>query len=165
MTLTTHIAIAAAVTHPFMGAHPAVIFSIAVASHYLADAVPHWDYRLASMGSSTIPREKRWSGTVSTVRMDIVRAGSDALIGAILVFLVARPSDPVAIAWLVASIIGGPLPDAMQGVYYIFKHPRWLAPLQRFHDHMHSKVRLGYYPLIGIPFQLAILLGALALIR
>ena len=49
MTLTTHSLIAAAVTKPLAAANPLLIFAAAFASHLIADAIPHWDYPLASL--------------------------------------------------------------------------------------------------------------------
>ncbi|KKW21186.1 MAG: hypothetical protein UY61_C0012G0009 [Candidatus Adlerbacteria bacterium GW2011_GWC1_50_9] len=49
MTLATHIVIAGAITRPIAGAHPALLFLVSLASHYLADAIPHWDYDIRSV--------------------------------------------------------------------------------------------------------------------
>src|SRR3989338_1430896 len=49
LILSTHILIATAAAKPFFGAHPAIILATAIVSHFLSDAIPHWDYHLATM--------------------------------------------------------------------------------------------------------------------
>ena len=154
MTLTTHSVIAAAITRPIMHSHPALIFLVGVASHYLSDAVPHWDYSLGSVvQSDNHKRHLDWHGSPGLTAF--VKICLDFFLGFGIVFLVVRPDSTQKFLWAGLSVFGGVLPDLLQGVNLTLKsHPLW--PLQRFHDFCHTKIRLGPYPLIGIPFQLAI---------
>lgn len=47
MILTSHaiVGVAAASVFP---SHPILAFSVAIASHYIVDAIPHWEYDLLS---------------------------------------------------------------------------------------------------------------------
>ena len=72
----------------------------------------------------------------------------------------ARPQSLHEALPLAAAVIGGILPDFLQGVYFT-KKAEFLKPLQKLHDFMHTKIKLGPYPLIGIPFQVAILILSL----
>ncbi|MBI4137782.1 MAG: hypothetical protein HY472_00850 [Candidatus Sungbacteria bacterium] len=130
------------------------VFAVAFISHLLSDAVPHWDYPLASLIKKGDAKE--WRQTPASLKTDLLRTGFDALAGVALVFLIIRPKTRQEFFWASAAALGGILPDFLQGVYYIGGEPRWLAPLQNFHQKIHSKIALGPYPLIGIPFQILI---------
>lgn len=158
MILATHIIIAAAVTKPIAHMHPALIFGVAVASHYLSDALPHWDYELTAIADKENTATRHWNLQSASLAHDIVRFSLDAIVGAAFVIMLLSPlsfSD-----WIAATlaIIGGALPDFLGGLYMLGL--KFLLPHQRFHDWIHTKIRLGPYPLIGIPFQ--ILIAAIA---
>ena len=156
MTLTTHALIAAALAKPLIHVHPIFAFIIAFASHFPADAIPHWDYRLRSVVSSDAPLEKRWKPSRKTLRDDFLRVALDGFLGALAIFAIRRPNTYEEIFWAISVIVGSMLPDFLQGVYFFLKRPAALTPLQKFHQWIHSKIRLGPYPLIGIPFQLMV---------
>jgi hypothetical protein len=167
MTLTTHIAIAAAVTKTFAVQNPVIGFFIAVATHYAADAIPHWDYRLhAASAFAGVPKENWTADQAGTFRALIVRdirsIALDGITGALAALIVIRPATTTQWLWLGAVIVGGCLPDLLQGLY--LGGVRFLKPLQTFHDRMHTSIRLGPYPLIGIPFQALIFLAAIRML-
>ena len=156
MTLATHIAIAAAVAGPLAGIHPAIAFFAAVATHYAADAIPHWDYRLFSMSDRTDTRNKKWVFTRTTLKKDILRTTLDGMLGITLILVFA---PPISFSGLLTSgliVVGAILPDFLQGIYYT-KKADFLKPVKNFHDYVHSKINLSPYPLLGIPFQIIIL--------
>ena len=163
VTLTTHSIIAAAVTSPLAHLHPALTFVVALASHYMSDAIPHWDYRLESIGDTENPDRRTWSRSRNTLCRDIARFSADGLLGAGIVLLVTWPVTPREWLWAGSAIVGGSLPDFLQGLY--MARARFLKIHQRAHDFMHSDIRLGPYPAIGIPFQLAIAFAALWFLR
>lgn len=164
MILATHIAIAAAAAKPFAGMHPLVAFLIGVASHYASDAIPHWHYP-----TRTLPKEHEekmgwtWRGDTRTRIGDFLRFALDGAAGAAIVVLAAPPATAAAWWWISAAACGSILPDALQGIY--FAGARFLAPHQIFHDRLHTGIKLDAYPRIGIPFQLAIGLAALYVLR
>lgn len=157
MTLTTHIAIAAAVTKPLMGFHPGIVFAAALASHYLSDTIPHWDYTILSFPDKTLDdvHKRKWDFSIKTFWIDILRIGSDFFIGSTILWLILRPETLAEWIFAAAVIAGGTLPDFLQGVYYTRKAD-FLKPPHIFHDFMHTKIKLGPYPLIGIPFQILV---------
>ena len=159
MTLTTHSIIAAAVTKPLAAANPAFIFIAAVISHYLSDAIPHWDYRLSSIEDAEDSDKRHWTHNRNTIINDIRRFAFDGFLGAGVVLLIIRPVTREQWIWAILAIIGGSLPDFLQGLYML--KLRFLKPHQRLHDLMHSKIRLGPYPRLGIPFQALIYASAL----
>ncbi|MBI2327346.1 hypothetical protein HYU92_03400 [Candidatus Curtissbacteria bacterium] len=102
MTATAHALIGASlavkITNPYLG------IPLAIASHYLADLIPHWD-------AGTNHRKK------SLTRIKI-EATLDVLLGFALVFLIFRNlADPV---YLFAMVISAQLPDWLEAPAWIF---------------------------------------------
>src|SRR3989344_2535542 len=83
MTLATHIAIAGALGAPFVGAVPPVaLFAFALGSHYLADTVPHYDYKLRYAFNEG-PNPPRFN-LLDFLIHDCGRVGFDIALGATL---------------------------------------------------------------------------------
>ena len=163
MTLTTHIAIAAAVTKPLASYHPIFAFLLALASHYLSDAIPHWDYNLASVEKDKEGDMVHWTFTKKTILVDLFRTGLDGILGTSLVIFLLWPDTLKEAIYIFSLIVGGVLPDFLQGVYHTGR-AEFLKPLSEFHKRIHTKIKLGPYPLIGIPLQLIILLLSLMIL-
>lgn len=102
MTATAHAlvsgAIAAAIPDPY------IALPLAFASHFLMDAVPHWD-----IGTDWRMRPKRNTGMIAIM---------DTIIGfTVTYFLFAGKVDSV---FLLSAITVGNLPDWLEAPYYIF---------------------------------------------
>lgn len=164
MTLATHIAIAAAAAKPFAAFHPVIPFVIGAVSHFLADAIPHWDYRLESMADADDAEKQHLEFSKKTCARDLLRLSADGFLGAGIAFLALQPRAPAELFFFGAIVIGGALPDFLEGIYATRRAP-FLAPLHAFHHWIHTKIKLGPYPYIGIPFQILIVLIALFFIR
>lgn len=154
MTLTTHSIIAAAVTKPISHLHPLITLAVAIATHYLSDAIPHWDYPLKSIEHTEDKENRHWGTNRKAIIKDISSMTFDGLLGAAIVIIVVRPVTREQWFWVFAAVVGGCLPDFLQGLY-MFKIS-FLRAHQRLHDFFHTNIRLGPYPLIGIPFQTVI---------
>jgi hypothetical protein len=152
MTLATHIVIGAAVARPLMAFNPGFAFLAAFISHYLADAIPHWDYNLDSIADRDEDLKKHWVITRASLSRDITHAALDAFLGTAFIFTFFPPTSLETFLWAAATIMGAVLPDFLQGLFMI-RRPSWMYPIQKFHTIMHTKIKLGPYPLIGIPFQ------------
>ena len=159
MTLATHIVIAAAVTKKIALYHPVIGFFAAIASHYFSDAIPHWDYSLHASEHDDDIRMRRWGNNRALLLADLRHVALDGLLGAGIVLLAIRPVSAAQWMWAALSVVGGVLPDFLQALY--FSGMRFLLPFQRLHDWAHTEIKLGHYPLIGVPFQAAIFLLAL----
>ena len=123
MTLTTHIAIATAVTKPIMRAHPFFIFLFAFLSHYAADAIPHWDYHLCSVNEDTSEkRDHTLKNDPKLIGYDLLKVAFDITIGSTLSFILLRPELTFAGLLPVAlTILGGILPDMLQPIFWLWK--------------------------------------------
>ena len=162
MTLATHSIIATAVTKPLMRVHPVLILLVAIASHYLSDALPHWDYKIVSLENPEDKENRRFGKNRNAIMKDIRNFAIDGCLGAAVVLVAVRPATSQQWIWAICAIIGGCLPDFLQGVY-IFKI-KALRLHQNLHDIFHTKIRLGAYPMLGIPFQALIVLVALTVL-
>lgn len=160
MTLTTHIAIAAALTKPLVKLHPAFTFIAALASHYLTDAIPHWDYSLQSLPKEPVTQGRVWQWQSREFWKDCNHIALDATIGIGIAFFALRPDSVVSWTRVALMALGAVLPDFLQGVYFT-RRADFLKPVQQWHDQLHSKIKLGPYPWIGVPLQLIILGAAL----
>ena len=161
MTLTTHAVAGAALTSAF-GFNPVIGFAVGLASHFLLDAIPHWDYKLKSAKiDEKNPLDSDFLINQEAIR-DLVKISFDCLLGFVLAWLFFDTNGQGNLLALLAGAVGGVLPDALQFVYLNFRREP-LVSLQRFHIViMHVSLRLTN-PAYGVFYQGLILLLALFL--
>ena len=150
MTLATHAIVGAAVARLF-SLNPILAFFASIASHFLIDAIAHWDYHLKSAKTDL---EYPLQSDIFINRdfyFDLGKTAFDAILGAVLSFIIFQPSGYVDIQIIILGIIGGILPDTLQFLYYKFRHEP-LISLQKFHIWIHTKQKLESWQ-IGVFFQ------------
>ena len=159
MTLTTHAIVGAAIAC-VLPAHPYLVIAAAFASHFLLDAIPHWDYPLRS--DSVNPKVAAAMKYDRALLADMLTIGTDALLGiALALFLLATPGDSFLVLCAASAAI---LPDALQFAY--IKFPREpLVSLQRFHVWMHASRSLRERPILGLSAQIGLVLFTLIIAR
>lgn len=159
MTLTTHAIVGAAIAS-VIPAHPCLAIAAAFASHFLLDAVPHWDYPIRSDSvNPNVAAAMKYDGALLA---DVLTIGVDAMLGlGLALLLLERPSNFALVLCGAAAAI---LPDAFQFVY--MRLPREpLISLQRFHAWMHASRDLRAHPLLGVSAQIGLVLFVLLLAR
>lgn len=161
MILTTHIAIAAAAAKTISGGSPIAAFFISWGSHYLADFIPHWQYKLkAAENWKDDPKIWERVRKEKLPLVDYLKVGFDALAGALIIFFISPHSSLKDWLYILAIVAGGPFPD-----FLLFLHKRFswktLEILRKFHDSFHSGINLTPYPKLGIPLQAIIFFLAL----
>lgn len=139
MILTSHtiIGVAAASVFP---SHPIVAFSAALLSHYIMDAIPHWEYDLLSSEkdlnnplNNDIKIGKDFFSDLRKVSVDIFTG----IIASFLIFYFFGISKmPILI--LIAGISGGIAPDILQFVYFKFRQEPFKS-LYLFHYFIHNR--------------------------
>lgn len=165
MVLATHI-VTGGLIGSALNSNPALALVAGFASHFLLDAIPHWDYQLSSLSGSGMneddPLEMDISGRnfLSDLRKIIL----DVLIGAVSLFLLARFLDWSLSLALFLGVGAALLPDFLQFVYFQTKSPL-LRGLQHFHIWIHSDWRLDGRYLLGPFLQILLVLVLLAIIR
>ncbi len=128
MVLTSHILAGAVIGAEVKNIW--AIFGLGLASHYLMDALPHWDY-LVEISYGKI---KGWAKVVL-----------DILIGGAIVWLAVGNS----LDWyLVGGVFFALLPDLILFVYLIL-NLKFLAPLVNFHRWIHSDKNFNLFPGLG----------------
>jgi hypothetical protein len=146
MILCTHAIVGGAVATLFPS-HPALVAVAGFASHFVIDAIPHWDYPLQaiSIGADADNRSLRRDRRLI---LDLVLISFDACAGmAIAIWLFATPATMGAISLGGFTAI---LPDALRFAQSLYPHEP-LKSLQRFHQRIHSNQKLSWP--IGISSQ------------
>jgi hypothetical protein len=148
MILSTHAVVGGAIAS-LLPSHPVFAVFAAFASHFVIDAIPHWDYSLGSIaiGKGADNRGLRLS---RGVLIDLTKIVFDACAGLVLaLWLFATPAS----IWVVGlAACAAMLPDPLQFVHSL--SPREpLKTLQRFHSWIHSKRKLAWG--LGVSSQIA----------
>ncbi len=145
LILSTHAVVGAAIAS-LIPNHPLAAFVAGVASHFVIDAFPHWDYRLRSMFRGA---DKGVALAIdSGLAIDLALIGLDAFLG--IVLAVWLFSTPATIVTILLGALGGMLPDPLQFAHRLYPHEP-LRSLQRFHSWIHSKTKLAWP--IGVSTQ------------
>src|SRR6266702_2749483 len=146
MILSTHAIVGGAIAY-MLPSHSIMVAVAGFASHFLIDAIPHWDYPLQAI-SVRKDADNRFLKADRRLWMDLLTIAIDASTGLAIAILLFSPSAPI---WVIALGAGaGMLPDPLQFVHSLYKREP-LVTLQRFHIWMHTKRRLNWQ--IGIISQ------------
>jgi len=149
--LSTHAVVGAAIA-TLLPQDPLLVFGAGVASHFVIDAIPHWDYPLRGI---SVGRSQR-----GAIRLNgaLLRDGClialDACAGLALAILLFAQSAPIWI--LMIAAFAAMLPDPLQVVHRLYPHEP-LRTLQRFHEWMHTDRKLGWR--IGVASQVVFSIG------
>ncbi len=160
MTLGTHAIVGASVAS-LVPTNPLLAFILGFASHFLLDAIPHWDYKLYSLERKNGDKMQTYMHFNRFFLFDFARIGFDALLGLFVAFIAFRDSSAFPYIILVGAT-GAMLPDALQFVYFKWKKEP-VRSLQRFHGWIHAERRI-YDPLRGIVFQILVVIVAISLV-
>ncbi len=164
MILGTHAIVGAAVGRLIPNPLGAIVAGFI--SHFAIDAIPHWQYNLASMVHRDGPMEddmvinRKFAG-------DLARTGLDFALGMVLSLLLFQGTSLDNLVYnslpLLAGAVGGVLPDALQFVYFkIRREP--LTTLQKLHNWAHAGKNLDAFP-YGIASQLIVAAIAVVISR
>ncbi|MEK7187805.1 MAG: hypothetical protein AAB691_03090 [Patescibacteria group bacterium] len=158
MTLTTHGILGAATASLLPGSYP-IAWTAAFLSHFLSDAIPHWDYHTHSMKKALNPLMSDFVITRKS-GVDIAKIAVDFGLGMFLGYLLFY--SPSYNPWLLlGGAFFGILPDPLQFLYWKTRREP-LTSLQKFHVGIHAKTRIQEW-YVGIPVQIAIILVATGL--
>ena len=162
MTLSTHAIFGAAVAST-ISSHPILGFVLAFISHFLLDAIPHWDYHLSSHASDGHDHLNDDLVLNKAFIKDLSKIGLDMLLGLLIVLIIASQYQNLFIP-LILGLIAGVLPDFLQFVYMKWRHEPMIS-LQKFHIWIHAKTDLNNRPAVGITFQVILVVLALVIWR
>lgn len=155
MILTSHAIIGVAAASAFPS-HPILAFSVALISHYVMDAIPHWEYDLLS---SKKDRNNPLNNDITIGKdfiSDLMKVSFDMFLGIALSLFVFYflGLNFYSLLILIAGIIGGIAPDFLQFAYFRFRREPFKF-LYLFHYRIHSRNEsLEKHFIIGIFLQI-----------
>jgi hypothetical protein len=173
MILTTH-AITGAAVASILPNNPALGFAVGFVSHFLLDAIPHWDYDLRSSKKDLDNPLNNDLILNKSFIFDLIKMGFDAFLGiAISYFLFINPSVGVSnlslssllhsnIVW---AIIGSLFPDILQFIYFKLWRHEPLLTLQKFHIWLNRNKSLENRPVLGGLIQLILIILIVAIAK
>ena len=161
MTLTTHAIVGGAIAS-LMPAHPWLGLSLAFASHFLLDALPHWDYPIRS--SSINPEVGARMKYDDALFADLLTIGGDAALGTAVAVTFFNAQTPTSYLLALGGACAGMLPDALQFAYMRFPHQP-LTSIQRFHEWIHTTRRMSKQPVLGITSQIALVIASIVAVQ
>jgi hypothetical protein len=148
LTLTTHAIVGGAIAS-MMTSHPILGIGLAFMSHFILDALPHWDYPIRS--SSINPKIAGPMKYDRDLLIDVLVIGLDASLGlGLALFLFASRETCLLVFCGACAAI---LPDALQFAYMRFPREP-LVSLQRFHRWAHTSRSMNKRLVIGVLSQL-----------
>ena len=154
MILTSHIIISGILASKTQNYFLAA--AIGLISHYVLDAIPHWDYLLDKF-EFRIKTEKNFIKKKGFWR-EIIKVTADALAGFGLLALFVFLDKDANIAPLIISAFFGILPDAIQFLFWLtnWKFIEWNTTLHKFiHYLIYKKINPGFQS--GTITQIAII--------
>jgi hypothetical protein len=149
MILSTHAIVGAAIAS-FLPSHPATAFVLGFGSHFVLDAIPHWDYPISS--ASVNPKIGAPLTFDRGLLRDLALIGSDGLLGILGALLLFASSEGL---WsILLGAFGAMLPDPLHTIHAHFPHEP-LRSLQRFHRWIHTDKRIEKDLILGVGSQIA----------
>jgi hypothetical protein len=164
MILVTHAVVGGAVASLFPS-HPIIAFFAGFFSHFILDAIPHWDYKiLSSYANPDISTTSEVTKVDKYFGFDLLRIGADVLLGVLIILFVWHPTTLVQLEILALGVFGGILPDFLQFVYTRFPHQPMIL-VQKFHDLMHLKSKLDDKLFLGAFLQIIVMVCVILLVK
>lgn len=145
MILAPHAIIGIAISR-VVTTSPVVAFFVALLSHFFADMVPHWEYKISESIHPDTSKEIIINKEFLT---DVLKIGTDIVFGVLISFWLFYDNNPY---FIIMSRMGGIFPDFLQFLYGKIK----IKPLiifKGFHDSFHAQ-RLQGKTVLGIAYQL-----------
>jgi hypothetical protein len=162
MILTSHAIVGAALASA-VPTHPVLAFSFGFCSHFVLDAIPHWDYHLSSMSEDKADPLASDMKIGKSFFFDLIKIGSDCSLGFLLAFLFFGLHSTFSYnTTLFFGALGAVTPDALQFLYFKWRREPLLV-LQKFHGWIHSKIELKNKPFYGISSQIFFIAFVVAL--
>ncbi|OHA89477.1 MAG: hypothetical protein A2741_02765 [Candidatus Zambryskibacteria bacterium RIFCSPHIGHO2_01_FULL_43_27] len=167
MTLSVHSVVGAGLS-VLARANPLTAFVMGLFSHFVLDAIPHWDYPLKSgSGGRSAPMYEDMVIGRDFV-FDLLKIIADALLGITLVMFVFKPEfrslADILTSGIFWGVVGGMLPDFLQFLYFKIKKEPLIA-FQHFHTWIHEKEKkLNDRNIIGPALQIALIIFCIYLV-
>jgi len=159
MTLTGHAVVGAAIIK-ILPSHPILAVVLAFFSHFVLDAIPHWDYPINSKRDD--PKDLM-NSTMHLDRLflkDLVKICIDGTVGVIVSLLLFAPSYSLSFSNLISLwpiVLGagaGMIADFLQFLYLQIRVEP-LIVIQRLHVCIHTEKKMKRFKFLSIASQIA----------
>lgn len=158
MVLATHAIVGGAAATLFPS-HPVIAFFAGFFSHFILDAIPHWDYH---QSLSILAKVEKKEKSRLSIR-DLLFTGTDAILGILVTLLIWHPANFAQLEILALGVIGGLLPDLLTFMYLCFPYQPMIL-IKKFHTFIHAKHELKNVP-IGIFLQIVLIVCVTLLVK
>jgi hypothetical protein len=157
MVLTTH-AVTGAALASLTPNQPLLGFAVGFASHFVLDAIPHWDYYLASQKKD---ENNRLNDEIPLTLnrnflKDIFKIGLDGFTGLLFAYFFFVFYLNFSAFIVFCGIAGAILPDILQFVQIKYRHEPFNS-LRQFHIWIQSWKSLNDKPVWGVLSQIALI--------
>lgn len=136
MILTNH-AITGAMLATLTPNQPLLGFTAGFLSHFVLDAIPHWDYSLDSLKKDDKNPMNNDMAINRDFVKDLFKIGLDGIIGLAFAYLILCFYMKFSVLSILSGAIGAMAPDALQFAYMKCRFEP-LVSLQRFHIWIHA---------------------------
>lgn len=136
MILTNH-AITGAMLATLTPNQPLLGFTAGFLSHFVLDAIPHWDYSLDSFKKDNNNPMNNDIVINKYFVKDILKIGLDGAIGLSFAYLIFCFYMKYSVLTILSGAIGAMIPDALQFAYMKCRREP-LVSLQKFHLWVHA---------------------------
>jgi hypothetical protein len=161
MILVSHAIVGGAVGS-FFPQNPLLAFFAGLLSHFVLDAIPHWEYQIKSINSKA-DSSKGFFKIGWGLVWDVIKISADFFLGfllAILIFGKGNYSDYSVFA----GALGGVFPDSLLFLSYVWR-TKILMALRKFHLFIHSRVNWKSHPVLGILSQMAVVSAIILIVK
>lgn len=161
MVLAVHAIVSAAIGAVSPGVTAS--FASGLFSHFILDALPHWEYQLISKKLSGSDGQPGDFITGRLFVIDLFKIGLDLTVGLMAAGALILYFYPEGLGSAFWGAAGGVFPDFLQ---FVFCQYRWrmLQPLQKFHRWIHTRHKLSARSPAGLLIQAALIFAAAAII-
>jgi hypothetical protein len=154
MILATHAVVGAIVASRFPS-HPVLAFCLAFGTHFILDAIPHWDYELKSLNyGDSDPMKTRLRITKHLI-FDVMKVGADFMVGALIAIILLWPANSLFI--ILIGAVGSATPDFLQFLYFRFQREP-LVIIQRFHMWIHADNKMKNSLVLSASLQIVLII-------
>lgn len=136
MTLTPHAIVGSVLANIFPN-DPVLGFSLALASHYALDAIPHWEYSLNGFIDEDKKEAKSIFHNIKSVIKPLTFIGVDFVLAVTLSYFIFV-HDERSLFLTAGGAFLAMLPDFLQFIYLKFKNNFW-TKVQSVHEFFHGE--------------------------
>lgn len=147
MIITPHILVGAAIGSKISS--PVAIFILALISHYVLDALPHFEYNISLLKDEKSKINKNFF-------INLTKVAADLLIGLALTFWLISGKD-----WQFLSLIGALtaiVPDGLLFLFWRYPSQLILKSLGQFHKSCHLAKKISSPAWLGLMVQAMIII-------